>query len=264
MRLPVLLYHHVGPVRPGANPFLTVSPSVFEVQIRYLVDKGYSTIQLAELAAWRYDRSVLPAKPVLITFDDGYADIAEFALPLLRCYGFTAVVFLVTNYLGRTNFWQSETRGERLRLLGDKEVIKWSGEGMEFGSHSRSHPNLTKLSASQLQDEVMGSRAQLKALFGYRPKAFAYPYGLVNGRVRDCVRAAFEYSFIVNNGFNSCRTDPWLMRRLEIVPGDGLFRFAWLMKLGFRSMRELRERIAPRTRMRRWLAPDDRTRRHHQ
>jgi peptidoglycan/xylan/chitin deacetylase (PgdA/CDA1 family) len=93
----------------------------------------------------------MPNKPVLITFDDGYADIAEFALPVLRRHRLAAVVFLVTDYTGKANLWSGRVGPGKLQLLTAKQIREWAGCGIEFGSHSRSHPDLTTLAPQKLR-----------------------------------------------------------------------------------------------------------------
>ena len=110
MRLGVLSYHHVGPQQPGTLLSLTVSPERFERQVRWLARHGYQGINPADWLRWRREGKGLPDKPVLFTFDDGYADLVDYALPVLRRYGFGAVVYVVTRQLGGTNAWD-EVRG---------------------------------------------------------------------------------------------------------------------------------------------------------
>ena len=121
--LPVLLYHHVGPAQPGTHASLTVSPTRFERHVRWLAWRGYRGICPADWLRWLNEGKGLPDKPVLFTFDDGYADLAEFALPVLRRYGFGAAVFIVTRQLGGTNalgrstrFWNASAHDRRADL----------------------------------------------------------------------------------------------------------------------------------------------------
>lgn len=115
MRLPVLLYHHVGPSRPGSIPGLTVSPQRFERHVRWLARRGYTGICPSDWARWRREGKGLPHKPVLLTFDDGYEDLVEHAFPVLRRYGFGAAVYIVTGQLGGTNAWDQASISSRFR-----------------------------------------------------------------------------------------------------------------------------------------------------
>lgn len=232
MRLPVLLYHHVGPPRLGFYPGLTIDPHTFERQISYLKRRGYTSICPTQWLDWCLRGTPLPRKPVLITFDDGYADIADYALPVIRRYGFGATVFVVTGLLGETNVWDQRRGYASCRLMTAEQVHHWSGEGIAFGAHSRSHADLTELDHSALMDEVQGSADDLAAVLGARPLCFAYPYGRHNAAVRECVRRAFELAF-AGEGFNHLGSDLHLLGRLEILPSDSLSVFACRMRLGF-------------------------------
>ena len=103
-RLPVLMYHHVGPLRAGACPSLTVAPDRFERQVSWLARNRYVGIRPGDWLAHRAGRP-LPSKPVLLTFDDGYADIVEYALPVLQRHSFGAVVFVVTGRMAGASEW---------------------------------------------------------------------------------------------------------------------------------------------------------------
>ena len=93
-KLPVLMYHHVGPYRPGTYRPITISPERFERQIRWLARRGYAGITPSDWLRWLREGKGLPEKPILLTFDDAYADVAQYALPILKRYGFSAAALL--------------------------------------------------------------------------------------------------------------------------------------------------------------------------
>src|SRR3974390_230673 len=103
--IPVLLYHNVAPSRSGPHPELTVTPKVFERQMEWLARTGHSPLSAVGVIDCLEQRGHLPDKPILITFDDGYADIATYALPILQSYGFSATVFVATRLLGLSLPW---------------------------------------------------------------------------------------------------------------------------------------------------------------
>jgi glycosyltransferase involved in cell wall biosynthesis/peptidoglycan/xylan/chitin deacetylase (PgdA/CDA1 family) len=260
-RLPVLLYHHVGPDRPGAMRGLTVSAERFERHIRRLAESGYHGICPADWLRWRREGKGLPEKPVLITFDDGYEDLVEHAFPVLRRYGFGAAVYIVTRQLGRTNAWDEARGWGTLRLMTAEQVQHWATQGIEFGAHSRTHADLTSLNAPELQEEVNGSAADMEQLLGVRPVSFAYPYGLHNQKVDDCVRGAFELAFIADDndeGLNTLATDPHLLVRTMVQREDSAFAVAWRARRGryplFNLWNRIRIRLGLRTRLRRGMA----------
>ena len=240
IRLPVLLYHHVGPELPGTNPALTVSPQQFEAQMRLLARRGYSSIGLPEWVNNCRKGKPSSAKRVLITFDDGYADTATFALPILRRFDFGATVYVVTGQIGGSNRWDQQRWSFAHRLMSAKEIGYWAKEGIGFGAHSRSHPDLTAQGSDELEEEVAGSAADLASILGSRPLSFAYPYGIYDGKVRDCVRRSFDVALTCDEGLNSLTTDLYLLRRAEILPSDSMLDFTCRLALGWLPIARLR------------------------
>lgn len=244
-KLPVLLYHHIGPRQSGPHTGLTISPKEFERQVRWLAHRGYKGIRPLDWLSWRNEGKLLPNKPVILTFDDGYADTADYALPILQRYGFGAAVFIVTRKLGQQTAWDG-------RYMMTAEQIKyWKDEGIEFGAHSRSHPDLTTLSSSELKEEVIGSREDLAKILGYQVKSFAYPYGSFNPVVRDLVQNEYELAFSCEEGLNDIRTDSHLLRRTMVQLGDSLLDIECRVRIGYSPIMLLRARLRIRSRMKR-------------
>lgn len=249
-RLPALLYHHVGPPRPDAYPLLTVSPDRFERQVRWLARAGFTGIRPSDWLMRRRDAKALPRKPVLLTFDDGYADLADYAFPVLRRHGFAAAVYIVTGQVGGVNAWDMERGYGRLRLLTEEQILEAASQGIEFGAHGRVHADLTALSGEDLQDEVAESGRRLAGILGRRALSFAYPYGAHDELVRGRVGETFDLAFTVEEGLNELGTDPLRLRRTMIMPGDTLLEFACRVRFGFNPIERLRARLRLRTRAR--------------
>jgi peptidoglycan/xylan/chitin deacetylase (PgdA/CDA1 family) len=248
VRLPVLLYHHIGPSREGLYPTLTISPSTFQAQLRWLADRGYVGIRPADWLRWRRDGKALPTRPVLLTFDDGYADLAEHAFPVLREFRFGAAVFIVTARIGGKNTWDAGRGGLGTAPLMTKDQIRtWAARGIEFGSHSRTHADLTTLTHSQLQEEVSGSQEDLAEVLGTRPTAFAYPYGSHSEAVRQTARKAFDLAFTVTEGMNDSGTDLYRLKRTMMWPADTTRDLAWRLRLGWSPLRRLRSSLPVRS-----------------
>ena len=252
VRLPVLLYHHVGPLRSGTVPGLNVSPERFERHVRWLARRGYTGICPADWVRWRREGKGLPDKPVLLTFDDGYADLVEHALPVLRRYGFGAAVYVVTGQLGGTNAWDEALGHSTLRLMTADQIRCWASQGIEFGAHSRTHADLTNLSANELSEEVVGSGKDLESILGSRVVSFAYPYGFHNEAVDDCVRRAFDLAFTVDPqipGMNYLATDPHLLQRTMIQVGDSVVDVQCRARWGHSPIQSSRSRLRLRSRL---------------
>lgn len=252
-RVPVLMYHHVGPRRHGVSSELSVSPEQFEQEMRWLARRGYVGISPSDWLRWLRDGKDLPAKPVLLTFDDAYADIAKYALPVLRRYGFKGAVFVVTGQLAGTNTWDEAKGHDTHQLMSEEQIRYWAGQEIEFGTHSRTHADLTQLSANECIQEIAGSKADLAALLGSSVVSFAYPYGKYNDAVRDVVGGEFDLAFSVNEGMNYLRSDPHLLRRTYVGPDDSLIDFGHIVRRGER-VKSLRVKLALRTRLRRAAA----------
>jgi peptidoglycan/xylan/chitin deacetylase (PgdA/CDA1 family)/glycosyltransferase involved in cell wall biosynthesis len=247
MKLPVLLYHHVGPPQPDTDPDLTVSPERFEAQVRWLARKGYVGIRLTDWLAWRRAGKPLAEKPVLLTFDDAYEDTAQYALPVLERHGFGAAVFVITGRVGGTIAW--DQRKGAFRLMSAEQIRYWANKGIEFGAHSRTHPNLTTLGPAELAEEVAGSKRDLEAILQSPVLSFAYPYGLYNPVTCECVRKLYDVAFTVDRGLNDLRTDPHILHRTDVLPGDFMVDLASRLRWGFSPLQRLRSRIRFRTRL---------------
>jgi peptidoglycan/xylan/chitin deacetylase (PgdA/CDA1 family) len=174
IKLPILRYHHVNflPENPSkALKVLTVSPPMFEKQMKYLFEKGYQPITFKDLINYFKFKEKLPEKPLILTFDDGWENQYQNALPVLKKYNFPATFFVVVNYIGKKNFmdWQQL-----------KEILKLGGE---IGSHTLNHPHLLNLSEVQLKKEIQKSKIILEEKLGYPINIFAYPYGEFNSKI---------------------------------------------------------------------------------
>jgi hypothetical protein len=135
-----------------------------------------------------------------------------------------------------------------------EQIQYWVGQGIEFGAHSRTHPDLTKLSEAECFDEIAGSKNDLAELLGIPIVSFAYPYGKYNDAVRDLVRNHFDCGFSIEEGVNYLQGDPYLLRRTYIGPTDSLIEFALCVHWGsLKKLRDWRVKLAIRTRLKRAL-----------
>jgi peptidoglycan/xylan/chitin deacetylase (PgdA/CDA1 family) len=254
-RCPVLLYHHVGPHREGTYRSLSVTAEQFARQMGWLVRHGYTGITPRTWLEWLRTGKGLPNKPVMVTFDDSYADIAEFALPVLRKHGFGGAVYAVTGRLAATNTWDEAEGSGTFALMTAETVRKWATEGIEFGGHSRTHAHLPRISAEACRAEVAGSKSDLEAIIGAEVASFAYPYGQYNDSVVALTRGMYAMAFSTVEGINTLATDQYLLRRIYVGPSQSLTEFGWNVRRGRRSswMDELRVKLGLRTRLRKWM-----------
>ncbi|MDA8243506.1 MAG: polysaccharide deacetylase family protein [Elusimicrobia bacterium] len=224
--VPVLMYHHISPDRE-------VTPEQFEGQLRLLRDKGYYTPDLAGARALLSGEAGARGKPVLLTFDDGYADNWICAWPLLKKYGFRAVIFVTTSRL---------TEGPARPTLADGAVppgtlkdergpagfLTWSelkamtSSGVfEAGSHTHTHRDFVKRSAYKDLDAELGTSASLiERHTGARPVSIGWPWGhhekSWEGAVR---RAGYTMAFTTVTGVNRPGCDLLYLKRIKVSRG---------------------------------------------
>jgi peptidoglycan/xylan/chitin deacetylase (PgdA/CDA1 family) len=192
-RMPmILMYHGVADVAEDPNQ-LCVAPSRFAQQMASLQRLGLRGVGIGTLVdAMRAGRQ---RGLVGITFDDGYVNVLEAAVPELQRRGFTASFFIISDRLNSTNDWDE---GPAWPLLSASEVGELAAAGMEIGSHGRTHVRLAGLDAGQLEAEVRGSRASLGELMGAPVRGFAYPYGSMDAAGRRAVHeAGYDYACAV-------------------------------------------------------------------
>jgi peptidoglycan/xylan/chitin deacetylase (PgdA/CDA1 family) len=193
--------------------------------MRYLSAKGYQTVSLVDLAK---SDSPLPARPIAITFDDGYACLHGEALPALSEHGFTATVFLVAGSLGGSNVWEQAIGDVAEPMLSLSEIEEMSKLGIEFGSHTMTHPHLSELSRRDVAREVADSRALLEDALGAPCLSFAYPYGDWNREVRESVEeAGYSAACTTRRAVFRAGEDPLAMPRVNIRRYNVLPRFRY-------------------------------------
>jgi len=188
--VPIVVYHIVRPSYPSDDrqvKALAQTPEVFDAQMKYLADAGYNVISFQALENYFKIGTPLPTKPIIISFDDGWGDQFEYAFPILKKYHYAAIFFVFTNPIGTHGFltW------DNLRTLRDA--------GMTIGSHTRSHPYLTKIvNPTTLWNEIYESKKVLEKNLGVTIDEFAYPFGKYNATTTAMVKKA---------GYTSARGD---------------------------------------------------------
>jgi len=178
LAVPILMYHHVGPLASDADEIttnLTVDPEKFEAQLSWLKSQGYQTLTLTQLNQVFFNKRQLPAKPVILTFDDGYADNYQYAFPLLKKYQMSAVIFVITDM--RDGWYTSWA-----------ELREMAAAGIEIDSHTASHVDLSQLSGAELTAQLRNSKEVLQKELGIKSLFLSYPAGKFNDSVIDEAR----------------------------------------------------------------------------
>lgn len=186
----VLMYHHIGiPPRNAALKGLYVTQRMFRFQMWYLKTAGFRVVSMDDIIAFM-DGKRTNKRLVALTFDDGFQDFYENAYPVLKKYGYPSTVFLVSDLIGRHNLWDCERLNVKKTLMGWDAIMELKGQGVTFGSHTKTHPFLTKLSAEDLYDEIQNSKTELERKLGAPVRFFCYPYGDYNKKIAGLVKQA--------------------------------------------------------------------------
>jgi peptidoglycan/xylan/chitin deacetylase (PgdA/CDA1 family) len=225
------MYHNLGVPPQGAKlRNLYVRVGAFARQMFILKLLGYKGLSMS--AAMPYLRGEKQGRVAVITFDDGYVDTLEQALPILQKNGFSATCYVISQRTGQYNDWDAAKLNVRKALMNDEQVRAWHAAGMEVGAHSRTHPRLTGCSDAELQDEISGSKADLEALIGQPVTQFCYPYGDLDERVAAATRqAGYDAATTVQRGRARIGDDAMLLRRV-LVSGSTLPHLFLLKLLG--------------------------------
>ena len=222
-RLRVLMYHKINDRRD--NP-LTVPTSLFDEQMAQLRELAYAAVSLDDVVAHYRSAAPLPSRSVLITFDDGYRDTLENALPILRKHRYPAVMFVPIGYLDGSGPLPHEkrlaVRGIINRTVGWRELAELEAGGVRVESHGISHRPLAELELDQAAREIMLSKLRLEERLGRRVQAFAYAKGAeihYEPVHRSLVRqAGYDVAFTSVSGANDARTDRLRLRRYNVEP----------------------------------------------
>lgn len=184
---PTLAYHLVN---PAVKDRLSIPPKAFASHIRAMIQHGYTPVSVSALSA----RSPRPDRPVVLTFDDGYADNIEYALPVLRSMGCTATLFLCTAYIGKDNLWNLRA-AYRVPHANTYALREWVKVGMDIQAHCHEHHCLTKMTDQEIVRDYHVNIAGIRAITGAQPRVLAYPFGSNNGRVRRVTQTVFAQAF---------------------------------------------------------------------
>lgn len=215
--VPILLYHALGSAGEGRLQPYTVSREHLAAHLDHLLERGWQPITVQGLLDGLDDPSRLPGRPVVVTFDDGFADFAEVAVPLLSERSFPATVF-VTGAGGSEAGWLG--RRERRQLMSWQQVGDLDPTLIEVGSHTVTHPQLDLAGTRRVRREVRDSKALLEDRLQRPVETFAYPHGFHTPRVRDeVVAAGYRAACAVKNALSHPGDDRFALARVTIMDG---------------------------------------------
>jgi peptidoglycan/xylan/chitin deacetylase (PgdA/CDA1 family) len=219
--LRIFLYHRVS----DDADVLALSPAKFRAQMEHLAAEGYRGLDAVTALDLLYAGELEPHH-VAITFDDGFKDVEENALPVLDELGFSASVFVATEVIdGSARYlWAPEDA----QLLDWDEIRRLDAAGvLRFEPHTLTHPNLTTLGDRECRQEIEGSKIALEQQLGRETFALCFPGGFVGKRERDDTQeSGLRYGITCEPGLNTPETDAFLIRRVQIDQTDSLGDFA--------------------------------------
>lgn len=232
--IPILMYHSISaPANSGFRP-CTVSPEAFEEHLSYLHRCNYTPMTVTQFArAMAQGSDGLPSRPVLLTFDDGYADFYTAALPSLQRHGFTATLYITTAFIGSTSRWLRYPTERSRPMLTWTQLTEISASGIECGAHTHTHPPLDMLAPSTAREEIVRSKELLEDHLGQRVSSFAYPYGFYSSRVQQIVQASgFAAACAIRRSVSSLFDNPYALARLAITPDITMSDLATVLLTG--------------------------------
>lgn len=229
----ILTYHSID----DSGSVISIDAKTFAAHVDWLV-KHVVVVPLEEIAT-------APQNAVAITFDDGFQNFADTALPVLRAHALPATVFVATDHVGKTNNWSvgPAARVPELPLMTWDVLAQINKDGITIGSHTRTHPNLRRISREQLQAETAEAAAVIAQKLGHRPATFAYPYGeydvasVLAARSTYAIACTTELRVLdpADDALLLPRLDAYYFRRpglLEQFGGSSFRRFLWVRRHG--------------------------------
>jgi peptidoglycan/xylan/chitin deacetylase (PgdA/CDA1 family) len=243
--IPILLYHSIAhESSPRFRPW-TVTPQRFAEHTAYLQAQHYTTLTVTQLVQTVHSGDRLPERPVVITFDDGFADFYTEALPILQQHRCVATLYVATAFVGRTSSWLQQA-GE-----GARPMLTWSQLnelhtcGIECGAHSHTHPQLDVLPRAEAWTEIMHSKRALEQRLGQPIATFAYPYGYHSATTIQLVQqAGFTSACAVKHAISTIRDNRFALARMFVFADTHVANLAALLEGRATPVTWARERLS--------------------
>ena len=212
---PILEYHTVTKTPVRDSEIYNVPPDEFSAQLDYLQENGYTTITLQDFMRAKRGKQNLPDKPIILTFDDGYEDNFTEMLPILEAHNMTAVIYVVTNFIGKEGYLNLEQLKEMQR------------RGIEIGSHTADHIPIDKVSNHIRENQIHGSKQFLDWSGLETIYTFSYPNGSVSDDLIEYLKKENFLNAVTGDaGLNNFETNPFLLKRVHIrQPRLGIAEF---------------------------------------
>jgi glycosyltransferase involved in cell wall biosynthesis len=221
----ILTYHAIGGPREKSSAYI-LPVKKFKKQMGWLKKRNFNVISLEEYLNYRQSYRLPPARSVIITFDDGYADNRKYAYPILRSHGFCATIFLVLGRINQKNDWAWDKNLIGRLLLSWDEILEMNLGGISFGVHSRTHKSLTSAPEDEVCAEIAGTRFELEQRLKTKVRFFAFPFGEFDEKVIELVKKdGFEAGLNIEEGVNTPITPLYSLRREMVIGTDSIIKF---------------------------------------
>lgn len=227
--VPIIMYHSILKDPSRSNKY-TVTPAVLEEDLKYIKDKGYTTVTIADLISYVYDDSPLPEKPIVLTFDDGHYNNYGYLFPLLEKYDMKAVISIVGSYTDKfsetdeANLNYSYLRWKDIKELMDTGHIEFQNHTYNLHSNTGKRIGTKKIKGetdehykSILKDDILKLQQEFEGNTNYTPKCFTYPFGGISNASLDIIKElGFKASLSCEQGINKLTKNPnslYLLKR---------------------------------------------------
>lgn len=221
--IPALMYHRVPtePIQTKNRTFITRDR--LKKHFEYFKSHGLTPIHFADYDQWTKGLGSLPERPIFLTFDDAYADNYENLFPLLKEYGFKAVIYLLGDRGIKSNIWDLPSGEPECRLMSGEQIQEMNRSPLiEWGSHSMTHQKLTESKPGERQYEIVASKKVLEDFLGKPVISFAYPYGSLSAQIKKEVESAgYAFGIATDTGGLTIEDDRMQVFRVNIFPEDG-------------------------------------------
>ena len=244
-KISILMYHQVGEFeRPESHRATFCHIRRFKAQMAYLYRFGYRVISLQAALDGLFGHGDLPRHSIVLTFDDGYDNFNQNAFPVLARFGFPATVFLVSELLGRKAEWLADDGRHAPSLMDKITIRKLRLNNITFGSHTLTHPFLTRIDRARQASEIADSKSVLEDVLGEEVEFFCYPAGDYNEEVVKLAReAGYQAGLTCDRGAATSNEDPLTLPRKAISFGDSLVGYFW--KLHMKHKKKTQKRKDP-------------------
>lgn len=221
----VLMYHRiVENEQEGIGDINAVRKEDFRLQLQMLERFNFTPITFEDYQLYLEDKLTLPKKPIILTFDDGYRDTYEVALPLLQRFDMQGVIYVLGDRDISYAYW-NEKEGKQ-PLMTDQQVKEVRSEGFEIGAHTLTHPRLNDLSKDEIEEEIIGSKISIENLLGEKIISFSYPYGILEEHSHSiAASSSFKFACGVFSGPPRFGEDWFNIHRLAVNQNTSLAQF---------------------------------------